>query len=362
VDLSPDGKLLLTWSNDSYLARLWRVSDLSLVSELPVEGVSAAVFHPNGTTIALAGNGAIGLYSVSTGKLIESVDDQFPAIADLSFAPDRTLSEGARLAVLYGINTDHSLLVNWNIPQSTRQFLSDAYSVISLEYARDPYGIAVGTWDGTVQMVDPDDGILLRTFGGLSAQVQDVKRNDWGEMAASSMDEMHIFALPEAKERTGREVQMSGGWVSTLSWTCCLVAAPIDGSVWVLDETGENVVQTLATVDDGYESYLAVPADCMQVLAGKNQSIYRRQTSDWVALPTLSMPAAITALAVSPDGSLVTVGLADGQVQLLERETGKLLRVLEVHPGSITALDFSPDGSYLASGGIDGIVTEWGMK
>ena len=141
------------------------------------------------------------------GKLTGSVGDQFPAIADLSFAPDRTLSEGARLAVLY----HYSLLANWNIPQGTRQFLSDAYSAISLEYTPDPYGIAVGTWDGTVQMINPSDGILLRTFEGLSAQVQDLKQNDWGEMAASSMNEVHIFALPEAKERTGREVQMSGG-------------------------------------------------------------------------------------------------------------------------------------------------------
>ena len=115
--------------------------------------------------------------------------------------------------------------------------------------------------------------------------------------------------------------------------------------------------------DDGFENLLAVPADCRQILAGKNQSIYRWQTSNWEALPTWSVPAAITALAVSPDGSLVAVGLADGPVQLLERETGELLRVLEVHPGSVmTTLDFSPDGSYLASGGTDGVVTVWGMK
>jgi len=362
VDLSPDGKLLLTWSNDSSPARLWRVSDLSLLLELPIEGVSAGVFHPNGTAVVLAGNGAIGLYSISTGELIGSVDDQFPAIAGLSFAPDKTLSEGARLAVLYGINTDHSLLVNWGIPQGTRQFMSDAYSAISLEYTSDPYGIAVGSWDGTVQMVDPDDGALLRTFEGLPAQVQAIQQDGWGQMAASSMNEARIFVLPDVNESSGREVSMSGGWVSALSWTCYLFAAPMDGSVWVLDETGENVVQTLTTMDDGYESYLAVPADCMQIVAGKNQSIYRWQTVDWEALPTWSMPATITALAVSPDGSLVTVGLADGQVQLLERETGTLLRVLEGHSGEITALDFSPYGNFLASGGTDGVVTVWGMK
>jgi len=330
---------------------------------LPVEGVSAAVFHPNGTDVVLAGNGVIGLYSILTGELIGSIDDRFPAIAGLSFAPDMTLGEEIRLAVLYGINTDRSLLVNWNIPKGTHQFMSDTYSAISLEYTPDPYGIALGTWEGTVQMVDPDDGALLRTFEGLSAQVQAIQQDGWGQMvAASSMNEVRIFVLPEANESSGREVKMYGGWVSALSWTCNLVAAPMDGSMWVLDETGKNVVQTLTTVEDGYESYLAVPADCMQVLEGKNQSIYRWQTLNWKTLPTWSMPAVITALAISPDGSLVVVGLANGQVQLLERETGALLRVLEAHRGGVTAFDFSPDGSYLASGGIDGVVTIWGMK
>ncbi len=74
------------------------------------------------------------------------------------------------------------------------------------------------------------------------------------------------------------------------------------------------------------------------------------------------MPAAVTALAVSPDGSLVAVGLADGQVQLLERESGKLLRSLSRHIGGVIALEFSFDGRYLATGGADGVVTIWGIK
>ena len=362
IAFSSDGKGLLTWSDESFPARLWRLADQSQVVEFPVQGVMAGAFSRDGTSVALAGNGAIGLYFIATGKLASSVDNQFPAVADLSFAPDVSRGESARLAVLYGINTDHTLLANWDVPLGTRRFLSDAYSAISLEYTRDPYGIALGAWQGKVLMINPDDGTLLRTFEGLYAQVQDLAQSPRGELAASSMYEVQIFALSDANEHTGRKVPISGGWVGGLSWTCNLVSTSMDGTVGVLDATGESVLRTLTTVDHGGESQTAVPLDCSQILAGQNQFIYRWQTSNWKALPTWSMPAAVTALAVSPDGSLVAVGLADGQVQLLERESGKLLRSLSRHVGGVTALEFSFDGRYLATGGADGVVLIWGIK
>src|SRR5690606_37693003 len=150
--------------------------------EIPVQGVTAGTFSADGSAVALAGNGVMGLYSASTGALIGSLGDHFPAVADLSFAPQISGGENARLAVFYGVNTDHNLLANWDIPQGTRRFLSDAYSGISLQYTHDPFGIAVGTWDGTVQMVDAEDGSLLRTFEGLSAQVQSLALNSWNQL------------------------------------------------------------------------------------------------------------------------------------------------------------------------------------
>lgn len=362
VEFSPDGELLLTWVGDSYSARLWHAEDGTQALEIPVQGVTAGAFTSDGAAVALAANGVMGLYSTSTGETIGSLGNHFPAVADIAFTPENAVGEDARLAVLYGMNTEHSLLVNWNIPQGKQQFLSDAYSGISLAYTRDPFGIAVGTWDGTVQMVDAEDGTLLRTFEGLSAQVQSLAVNTWHQLAASSMNEVRIFALPDPNERSGKKISISGGWVDHLAWSCYLATASMDGTIRLLDETGEEGVQTLKTADDGYANHLAISQDCQHILVGKNRSIYLWQPPDWKALPTWTTSDTITSLEISPDGSVVAVGLADGKVQFLERKTGALLREFPAHTGLVNALDFTADGRYLASGGGDGVVMVWGVK
>lgn len=362
VAFSPNGKQLLTWSSESYPARVWHSADGTPALEIPVQGVMAGAFTADGTSVALAGNGLIGLYSTSTGELIGSLGSHFPAVAAIAFAQEYTAGEEDRLAVLYGVNTEHNLLVNWDIPQGTQQFVSSAYSGISLAYTPDPYGIAVGTWDGTVQMVDAEDGSPLRTFEGLSAQVQSLAMNAWHQLAASSMNEVRIFALPDPNDRIGKTIAVPGGWVDQLAWSCYLATASMDGTIRLLDETGEEVVQTWKTADDGYENHLAITQDCNHILVGKNRSIDQWQAPDWQALRTWTTPEIITALEISPDGSMVAVGLADGNIRLLERKTGALLRELRAHAGAVNALDFTMDGRYLASGGNDGIVIVWSVR
>lgn len=362
VEFSPDGELLLTWVGDSYPARLWHAEDGTQALEIPVQGVTAGAFTSDGAAVALAGNGVMGLYSTSTGEPIGSLRNHFPAVADIAFTPENAAGEDARLAVLYGVNTEHNLLVNWNIPQGKQQFLSNAYSGISLAYTRHPFGIAVGTWDGTVQMVDAEDGTLLRTFEGLSAQVQSLAVNTWHQLAASSMNEVRIFALPDPNERTGKKIAIPGGWVDHLAWSCYLATASMDGTIRLLDETGEEGVKTLKTVDDGYENHLAISQDCQHILVGKNRSIYLWQTPDWQAMSTWTTTDTITSLEISPDGSVVAVGQANGSILLLERKTGALLREFPAHTRLVNALDFTADGRYLASGGGDGVVTVWGVK
>src|SRR5574340_1464476 len=100
--LSPDGKLLLTWSDGPNPAKLWTVPDLQPVATLEIEGVTAAAFNQDGSLIALAGDTAVGQYHVATGEFQITPGEPSTAVTDLSFAPDRTYSQGQRLAVKYG--------------------------------------------------------------------------------------------------------------------------------------------------------------------------------------------------------------------------------------------------------------------
>jgi WD40 repeat protein len=67
----------------------------------------------------------------------------------------------------------------------------------------------------------------------------------------------------------------------------------------------------------------------------------------------------VCAVAVSPDGRLLTSGLVDGTIRLWDPATGAVRRTLEGHSSMACAVAFSPDGSLLASGSSDGTVRLW---
>ncbi len=76
---------------------------------------------------------------------------------------------------------------------------------------------------------------------------------------------------------------------------------------------------------------------------------------------TLEGPAAITALAINPEGNLLASGGDDGLVKLWDPHTGERLETLVGHEGSIETLAISPDGTFLVSAGADRTVRLWDL-
>lgn len=358
VALSPNGKLVLTWSDGPYPAQVWQVPDFKPVATLDIQGVTAAAFNQEGTSIVLAGNTAIGVYDVASGELKQIPSDTYFEVEEISFAPTRTFSQGQRLAVLYQSGT----ITNWEIDGQSPLFVGQDFHATSLVYLPDPYGIAAGTTEKTVMLLDDEYGSGVRVFEGFKNTIMDLAANPSDQLAASSMNEVRIFSLANQDERRGRDIRIDGGWVDRMIWSCNPIAKTADGMIHVLDPNGEEVTQELEMIADGYETSLAAAPDCSQLLAANNTAVYRWKSSTWEELPAWEMKDTITSLAISQDGSLAAVGTSLGEIHLVDSKTGSLLRSLDGHKGQVTALEFSPDGRYLASGGTDGVVIIWGVE
>ena len=75
----------------------------------------------------------------------------------------------------------------------------------------------------------------------------------------------------------------------------------------------------------------------------------------------LTTPESLTAVAASPNGSLVATASADNIIRLWNRETGEASLTLEGHSAAITALSFLPDNLRLASASADSSVRFWDL-
>jgi WD40 repeat protein len=75
--------------------------------------------------------------------------------------------------------------------------------------------------------------------------------------------------------------------------------------------------------------------------------------------------ASVTSVAVSPDGTLLAAGSAEGEIRLYDARTGALVRVTGSEPcRGVHAVAFAPDGVTIASGGLemDKTLKTWNVR
>jgi hypothetical protein len=93
--------------------------------------------------------------------------------------------------------------------------------------------------------------------------------------------------------------------------------------------------------------------------AGVDKKVLLWDVASGKVLHTLTAPAEVRALVMSPDGKTVASAGDDSAVQLWDAAAGKAGLKLTGHTDWVFALAFSPDGKALASGGYDGTVKLW---
>jgi WD40 repeat protein/serine/threonine protein kinase len=124
--------------------------------------------------------------------------------------------------------------------------------------------------------------------------------------------------------------------------------------LWNLVDDRQRV---LGNQGDGVVSVAFAPAgERLASLGQRSLALWDLTTGQKGA--SLPSREALTAMAYSPDGSVIVFGSANGTLGLWESPSGRV-RLLLGHSGAINDVVFSPDGRQILSGGIDHSVRLW---
>lgn len=303
-----------------------------------VNPIYAVAVTPDGQYAACGRANQVYIYHAPTGRLVCRLTDpelvsqgiyKKPGVADLdlvqslAFSPDGfTLASGG-----------YKTIKLWGRPRDVRVFSLDgvaAESVPAVTISPDGKLAATGGNDGAIKLWDAATGAPVRTLAGHTAAVTALR---------FSADGARLFSA--SADKTIR------GWQTADGAATGGVNAPAP------------------------QNALTLVGDGSQIAAGGADNIVRiwpiaAVTSGAVAdaAPARELPGhtqPITALATLPTTpTQILSGSADGSARLWNTADGQLVKQFD-HGAAITAVAIRPDGTRIATGGANGMAKLWNV-
>ena len=369
---TPTDPVCISFTQDSRIIAVGTVKDVQfldwatskVVFSLPVENkyyhADRMAVARDGRTAVTADHHLLSWWDLSTRHKVAQVP--FPGIirAPVFSQDSEWLALGVHEHGVFLGSTAFRSLTLLQADNSTKPW--------ALAFSPDCRTLAVGGRDGTVRLWDVE---TRRERGYLRWQIMEIATlafsPDGRELAAGTVDGLvHRFRVPARPvyERWQPTTQLSGHGALALAPDGKTVAvATSHHAVHLLDcETGQ-IRFTLPT-PEGEVTQMAFSGDgrTLATLTPQVPCVCLRDTQSGRLQHQLPLSGRALLLAISPSGKLLATVGADRNscCHLWDAESTKLLPALSGEgQAAITAVAFSPDGSVLGTGDADGAVRLW---
>ncbi len=246
---SPDDSMVITAAADG-VARVWRLPEgrlaLSIPANMPEYG--AAVFAPNGKTVAIAGADGAAIHDLVGGQLLVKLDG-VDKVTHLAFDPS-----GTRLVT----GTKEGKVQLWDpasgkVVRSLGQHAKDVWYV---SFSGDGKRIATASDDATVKLWDVESGALLHTLEHGSPLASVTFSADDRRIITSADDRLvRIWDASTARLITSFECGAAGLSTAELSPDQrYLLTSSHDGTVRIWDVATKKQLARIGTQTDLYFS------------------------------------------------------------------------------------------------------------
>ena len=363
--------------------------------------IGALVFSPDGKILATGGmnDSHVKLWDYKSGTLLRVLEGHRVGITDLAFSPDSSLLVSAAGQTLPN-RSDPEVRI-WNVTDgSLRGALKGAdVGVLCVAFSPDGERIAAGNLNKTVKLWDAKTGTLLKTLSGHESAILDLAFSPDGKTLGSISHDKTLRLWDASNGQLRQTLKEFGeiAWGLAFSNDGSLLAAAGDRKVvlWNMAQGQAQVrgvlehkeyTRSVAFMPDSHTLVCGGHDDREGVFlwdaqTGKKQSELKGTfrpvafapdgktlaTAHWRGVQILDdqdnqkfllNAIEVRALAVSPDGRLVTSAGDDGVVRVWDMQSGQLLHALTGHEDIVRSLSFSREG-ILASGSRDETIRLW---